>query len=76
MCRVNHITHKDEYITRKDKYILWNNALVDNFINSDSTVIYVTDNVIEEIGEKYGITKDIDTQTYKDDFLETFTGAV
>lgn len=50
------------------KYINWNEALIDYFVTNGSTVWYVTDSVIESIGQKYGIVKDENT-SYTDDFI-------
>lgn len=50
-----------------NKFISWNEALVDYFVRNGSTVWFVTDSVIDHIGNKYGIVKD-DDATFCDDF--------
>ena len=55
-------------MTNLGKYISWNEALVDHFVENGSTVWYVIDSVIESIGQKYSIEKE-DGVSYTDDFL-------
>ena len=59
--------------TSSELYISWNNALVDYFIStSTSTVFYVTDSKIEDIGKKYNIEKD-EEESYKDCFVRAIS---
>lgn len=55
-------------MSKLSKYIEWNEALVDYFVRNGSTVWYVTENVIENIGDQYGINKG-DGISYTDDFV-------
>lgn len=57
-------------MSKLSKFIAWNDALVDYFVRNGSTVWYVTDSVIEHIGQKYGIDKDED-ETFCDDFIKS-----
>ncbi|MCQ2195747.1 MAG: hypothetical protein MJZ28_12465, partial [Paludibacteraceae bacterium] len=54
-------------MNKLSKFISWNEALLDYFVRNGSTVWYVTDSVIEHIGQKYGIVKEEDV-TFCDDF--------
>lgn len=57
--------------TLSQLYIAWNNALVDYFIStSTSTVFYVTDSKINDIGKKYNIEKKED-ETYNHCFIRS-----
>lgn len=59
--------------TLSELYISWNNALVDYFITtSTSTVFYVTDSKIEDIGKKYNIDKR-EEESYTDCFVRAIS---
>lgn len=58
---------------QSELYINWNNALVDYFITtSTSTVFYVTDSKINDIGQKYCIDKE-ESETYVDCFIRAIS---
>lgn len=52
------------------RFLKWTEALVDYFIYGDSTVIFVTDKVIENIGKQYDIDID-DNEKYLDNFFRS-----
>jgi len=59
--------------SKSELYINWNKALVDYFITtSTSTVFYVTDSKINDIGLKYCIDKE-ESETYVDCFIRAIS---
>jgi hypothetical protein len=59
--------------SRSELYINWNKALVDYFIStSTSTVFYVTDSKINDIGLKYCIDKE-ESETFVDCFIRAIS---